>query len=212
MPSPSPALKLPGPTYGDAAVESLAASPLPRAPDLLCYAQRVKFRDYYFGKRVALRSPLRPEEIKRRIREEARSGWWPFHTGTVGRVRFGRLRLRYASSPGEYNAKPVLTGPIERTFTGSLLHLVYRGPTWGRLFPLFWNGGLILILMFIFTDSDSQLPAREDLPFVWAVFGAMFAVPPIMHMYGTRKSDEELVLLLDFLRCAVKAEHSGSFS
>lgn len=68
-----------------------------------------------------MRSPLRPDEIKQRIKEETKvSFWWkPFHIGPIGGVRWGRLKLRYASSAFEYNAKPILVGPIERSMTGS---------------------------------------------------------------------------------------------
>jgi hypothetical protein len=167
-------------------------------------------RDYYFGRRITMRSPLRPDEIQQRIRDDTNVPFWwkPFHVGPAGGVRWGRLKLRFASSPFEYNAKPVLVGPIERTMTGTTLRLVYRGTTASRIFFGFWYGILALMAVAFSTmEMDPSLRGAERfIPFGLIV---LFALAPIgMHLFGTRRSDDELEQLIDFLGRVAQAKPS----
>ena len=167
-------------------------------------------RDYYFGRRITMRSPLRPDEIKQCVEKDAKVPFWwrPFHIGPLGRVRWGRLKLRFASSVFEYNAKPVLVGPIERTMTGSTLRLVYRGDTWSRIFFIIWYVFVgLMAVMFATVGMDPPPEGAERLiPFAAVV---LFALVPIgMHNFSTRRSDEELEQLIDFLARVAQAKPS----
>lgn len=170
----------------------------------------MKLRDYYFGKPVTLRSPLRPDEIAERIKDETRVSWWmvPFRTGPVGGVRWGRFRLRYFNSPFQYNAKPLLIGRMERTMTGTVLRLVYRGDTWSRIFFALWYVFLaFFITMVSIFGFDQPLHGAERLMPVGIL--ALFAVVPlIMHAIGTSRSDEDLAELLEFLERVAQAKRS----
>jgi hypothetical protein len=167
-------------------------------------------RDYYFGRRITMRSSLRPDEIQQRIRDDTNVPiWWkPFQVGPVGRVRWGRLKLRFASSPFQYNAKPILVGLIERTMTGSTLRLAYRGSTWSRIFFVIWYGFIALMAVAFSTmEMDPSLRGTERfIPFGLIVLLAL--VPIGMHLFGTRRSDDELEQLIDFLDRVAQAKPS----
>jgi len=171
----------------------------------------MKARDYYFGQHVTLRSPLKPDEIAQRIKDDTKDQWWwmPLRTGPVGRVRWGRLSLAYRSSPFEYNAKPVLVGPIERTMTGTIMRLTYRGPTWSRIFYAFWYVILTLFAIgFAVAGTDPPLHGAERL-MPLGIVAAMMLMPVAMHVIGTRRSDDELEELIDFLGRVAEAKPSG---
>lgn len=60
----------------------------------------MNLRAHFLGRPIILRSPLRRSEIIERINEASKSRWWMFRVDeVVGGVRFGRVDLRYASSP-----------------------------------------------------------------------------------------------------------------
>ena len=171
----------------------------------------MKIRDYYLGQPVTLRSPLKPDQLKQCINEAAKVVWWrlPFHIGPVGRFWFGRLRLRYATSPFEYNAKPVLTGGVEQAPAGSILRLEYRGRTWSRIFFVIWYAFLALFSVgFLILGTDPPLHGEERLaPF--AIASALADMPILMHAIGTRNSNDELRKLIDFLEQVADA-HQGT--
>ena len=159
-------------------------------------------RDYFFGRSIMLESRFAPNEIKRRIRDGTRTAWWmrPFRTGPAGGIFFGRVRLRYQSSPFEYNAKPILAGRIDPVSNGSLLRLTYRGRTWFRLFFVFWYLFLAIFAAVLLTvGTDPPLHGTERL-FPVVIIGGLAIVPMFMHVIGTRRSEEELDELIDFLR------------
>ena len=124
----------------------------------------------------------------------------PFRTGPAGGIFFGRVRLRYQSSPFEYNAKPILAGRIDPVSNGSLLRLTYRGRTWFRLFFVFWYLFLAIFAAVLLTvGTDPPLHGTERL-FPVVIIGGLAIVPMFMHVIGTRRSEEELDELIDFLR------------
>jgi hypothetical protein len=172
----------------------------------------MRFRDYFLGQRVLLRSPLKPADVVCRINGAAKSSWWPFNLGVIGGIRFGRVRLRYASSPFEYNAKPLLLGRIDEAIPGSVLRLTYRGPRWSLLFDLFWYGLLATIAVVFLTTGLDPPATGSDTFFVVLGFVGMAALPAIMHLVGTRRSDEELVELISFLADTVDAKPIVGFA
>ena len=165
----------------------------------------MRLRDYFLGIPVRLRSPLSAQTVANRVNSSAASPFWPFTDGVAGRIWLGHIRLRFRDSFFEYNAKPVLVGRLEDASSGSILTLRYRAPAWAYVFDLFWYSFLGLsLLTLLFADMNPAL-AASDHAFVSAGF-ALFAVFPLgLHYYGTRRSDEELTYLLDFL-----AEQAGA--
>jgi len=167
----------------------------------------MRLRDYFVGQPVCLKSLLSARTVASRINAAAGSAFWPFNTGVVGGVGLGRVRLRYASSFGEYNAKPVLAGQLRETASGSILVLRYRAPAWIYLFDLFWYsllGGVTLVMLGLVGEKNSDLAGR-DLVIVSVGLIAMFIIPLVLHYIGTRNSDQELGYMLNFL-----AEHADA--
>ena len=161
------------------------------------------FRQYFGGIRVELRSPLSPSQLKERINSEASFGLSPFYTGVVGRVWGNSLRLGYRSSIFEYNQKPLLAGRIESIPSGSRLRLTYRAPRTALVFFAFWYVFIVFILV---SASIALFENREvETGLFLAVMLALALAPIAMHFWGTRRFDEELTDLLDFLRLEANA-------
>ena len=140
-------------------------------------------------------------KIAQRIKDDTKLEWWwrPLRIGPVGGVRWGRVKLRYTRSLFDYNAKPILVGPMERTATGTLMRLVYRGQTWSRIFYVFWYVALTLFLVG-FAKAGTEPPlewAERLMPF--AIIAGLALAPIILHIIGTRRSDDELGELIEFL-------------
>jgi hypothetical protein len=163
-------------------------------------------RDYFFGQHIVLRSPLRPSAIAKRINEQAGSPLWPFNVGVVGRSWWGRLRLRYSSSPMQYNAKPLLSGRIEDAPLGSTLRLAYRGPLTMLPLLLIWYGFLSYITAMLIRYGFGPADDESSPVFAVVILTTMWLAPAVMHLIGTRNADEELTELLDFLENTVEAK------
>jgi len=150
----------------------------------------VRLTDYFAGERLRLCSPLSARAVAERINEAAGSLLWPFATGVVGGVWSGNIRLRYRSSLFEYNAKPVLSGRVREAASGSSLDLRYRAPLWVYGFYLVWYLFLALFAGLIGHGWDGATVG---------IFSILLVAPLGLHAVGSRRSEEELADLLDFL-------------
>ena len=171
-----------------------------------CIFSAVKISDYFFGVPLRLRSSLSSVVVAHRINEAAGSLFWPLSTGVVGGVWSGHLRLRYSSSPFEYNAKPVLSGRVLDATSGSYLELRYRAPVWVYGFYLFWY---LFIALFVAMSSAANWAPEitvGDKEMVFFMLGGLAVAPLGLHAVGTRHSDKELNSLLDFLSQQAGAE------
>lgn len=161
----------------------------------------MRLADYFFGVRRQLQSPASARIVADRINEAASSSLWPFTTGVVGGVWSGHLRLRFRTSFLEFNAKPVLTGRLRETPSGSCLDLNYRAPAWVYAFYLAWYlslGSVILLMLGAIGVRNTDLQGGE-LASVWAGLILLLIAPLMFHYLGTRRSDDDLERLLDFL-------------
>lgn len=158
----------------------------------------MNFRAYFMGERQQLSSALSTAEVADRINLAAAPCFSPFSLGVTGGVRRGRVCLRYAKSPFEYNAKPVLTGQLEPTPDGSRLELVYRAPLWAYVFYAFWYSTLIGLAVSILLVPTVDATAAGNA-FSLAVFVALTALPLVLHALGTRDADLERDTLVQFL-------------
>ena len=117
------------------------------------------------------------------------------------------MRLRYACSPFEHNAKPVLVGQVQEAPSGSKLSLRYRAPTAAYVFYIFWYGFMtfaILAALGFLGGTNADL-GRSDIASVTAIFVGLLVAPLIIHYIGTSNSERELACLLDFLAERVDA-------
>jgi hypothetical protein len=119
------------------------------------------------------------------------------------------LRLRY-SSFFEYNAKPILSGRVERTATGTILRLVYRSPYATHVFLVFWYLILIATTGVMLTGGTEPALEGSDRSFPFAIIGLLVVAPIGMHFVGTRNADAELEELLDFLERVAEARQEPS--
>jgi hypothetical protein len=161
----------------------------------------MRLADYFFGVRRQLHSPAPPRIIADRINAAAGSALWPFTSGVVGGVWLGHLRLRFRTSLFEYNAKPVLVGRVRETPSGSCLHLNYRAPAWVYAFDLVWYGFLGFVVLLMLGQVGARNPDLQagELFTAWAILILLLIAPLVMHYLGTRRSNEDLECLLEFL-------------
>jgi hypothetical protein len=160
--------------------------------------------DYFRGIPLILVSPFRPDECARRINASAGWSMWPFSVGPAGFAWSGILRLRYRSSPMEYNAKPVLAGRLEEQGLGSLVRLRYRAPIWVYFFDTFWFLTLGTMLLFVLLGDAGATSFGERLPFL-GIIVLLLGSNVALHHFGTRNAEEELNHLLGFLEDTIEA-------
>ena len=160
-------------------------------------------RDYFAGQRLTLRSALPVETVSERINEEAGFALSPFTTGVVGYVWWGYIRLRYCTWLFEYNAKPVLCGRLSEDGNGSRLDLRYRAPVWIYAFYLFWYLLLASMAVEVLGHVGPANSAGSETIGPIATLAILAIAPLGLHMFGTRRSDDDLAELLNFLaECA----------
>jgi hypothetical protein len=159
----------------------------------------MRLRDYFAGECFRLRSPLSARTVAERINEAAGSALWPFAMGVVGGVWSGHIRLRYRSSLFEYNAKPVLAGRIREAPSGSSLDLRYRAPVLICAFYLIWYLFLAFFAVGFLANSGASEFTGGDKAMAVAILAMLFVAPVGLHAVGTRRSEEELAEMLDFL-------------
>jgi hypothetical protein len=166
----------------------------------------LQLADYFFGIPVTLHSPLTVEECSKRITEAAKSSFWPFSHGVVGQVVLGYVQIRYRRHFGEYSAKPVLVGPIERDGDGSILNLKCRAPATAYVFFALWYGFLAMIWMIIIAGGWAPGLSWNDRAIATAGLVIFLpAMPLIIHAMGTLGWRADLAELIGFLETTVAA-------
>lgn len=166
----------------------------------------MRLRDYFAGESFRLRSPMSAPTVAERINEAAGSAFWPFTKGVVGGVWSGHIRLRYRSSLFEYNAKPVLSGSLQNAPSGSSLELRYRAPLWVYGFYLVWYLFLALVVAWLIGNGWAPELTGGDRAMALGIIAILLIAPLGLHAVGTRRSEEELGSLLDFLFQHVEAK------
>lgn len=164
-------------------------------------------RDYFAGQRLQLRSRLPARAVAKRINDAASTNFSPFGVGVVGGVWSGRIRLKYQSSPFEYNAKPVLSGRLKDVPSGSSLELRYRAPLWVYGFYLIWYLFLTLVAAVLIGNELAPEVTIADKAMAIGTIGILSITPLGLHAVGTRRSAEELSELLNFLSQHIEATH-----
>lgn len=166
----------------------------------------MRLRDYFGGRRFSLATRLPPEEVERQINSAAASIFSPVASGVIGWARFGRVRLRYRAGIFSYNGKPILAGRIVPDRSGARLELNYRAqlPLYVG-FPLWYLAYSALLLVFLVGgDWAPGIGLPEKIGIVLFAL-AIGAAPIAVHYFATRNAEEELAILVDFLRRAVGA-------
>lgn len=153
---------------------------------------------------MRLISPLDHRTVQAAITANTQAPFWPFATGAVGWARMGWVRLGYKSGFFDYNAKPVLVGRVEADMGRTVLDLRYRAPLKVYGFLVLWF--LFMILPWrILSDAASHSLSLETVGWELGFFLLYLLAPLGVHWFGTLDADQELELLLEFLRQHAKA-------
>ena len=174
----------------------------------------MRIKDYVFGQKRVLHSPLSREEVCTRINRASGSVLNPFGTGVAGWARFGRISLRIQRGPFDYNAKPLLSGCVYEIPGGAEIYTKYGASIWTIFFFVFWYMFILLIsitMAVIFLTGDAGVN-WDAMPFGILVVVVLLIVPIIMHIVGTRESESELDEILTFLNREVLANILPSYS
>ena len=155
-------------------------------------------KDFFLGQAVWLRSPMPARTVTERVNKAAGSMLLPVDNGVVGGVWSRHIRLKYRSSILEFNAKPVLSGRIEDTASGSSMKLRYRAPFWAQGF--YALPYLFLTLSIVGISAGGW--ASND---TYGIVALLLVGPRALHALGTRRSQDELAALIDFLEQEVGA-------
>ena len=150
---------------------------------------------------MTVRSPLPPEDVERRINEEAGSRWNPFQSGVVGGALAGRIRLRVRRF-FRNDWKPILAGRISSEGGGSRIELAYRAPRWALPFALLWFA--IVILMSV--TMVAQGMGSEDAWIAAIILPAFYLIPVLAYILGTWGAETECELLLHFIARVTDAQ------
>jgi len=151
--------------------------------------------DYFAGKHFRLYSPLPRQVVVERLNGAASWTAMPVSNNIVGGMLWGRLRVRYRRSLFEYNMKPVLSGRIEASSTGSILYLRYGAPIFAYIFYGFWYFFALSMVMTFFEGDKVTMSAGNNA----TIFALFFLSPIGGHAFGTRHADEELESLIEFV-------------
>jgi peptidoglycan/LPS O-acetylase OafA/YrhL len=92
-----------------------------------------------------------------------------------------------------------LAGRIVEVPSGSSLDLRYRGPAWVYTFYVVWYLFLGFVAAGLIANGWAPEVTPGDKAMAVAIFAVLLIAPVGLHLVGTRRSDEELGDLLDFL-------------
>ena len=70
----------------------------------------MRLREYVFGRRIVLVSPLPPDQVRERIRKGTSLGLDPSYEGATGWIVLGQVRLAWSVAMFGNGFRPVLTG------------------------------------------------------------------------------------------------------
>ncbi len=159
----------------------------------------MELKDYLLGKRIVLHSPLRPDEIARRINEASNSVFSPFSRGVAGWSKLRRVSLRWKLSFFDDGYRSKLWGRLEESDRFTTLHARYGAARSMRIFLVFWYAVLALMLAAsIGALTSGRDDAWETLLFLVALlfFGAF---PLLLAAIFNRNSEQHLRQILAFL-------------
>ena len=159
----------------------------------------MRLRDYFRGYRVVMQSRLRREDLEQRVRATLVPRFRPFTEGVAGWARRGRVSLQYRPRFFGYKMYPVLAGRFSDELGPTRLTLRFRAPIGAYLFFAWWYGALIMMVALLIVQGFPGLDTAGDkaLAAFALVFFGLF--PLLLHYLGTRRADEHLDRLIQFL-------------
>ena len=156
-------------------------------------------KEYVFGRRIVLHSPLRKEKVTERIKQSVGSAFSPFHRGVAGGFYFGRLRLAWSVPLFSNGFQPVFRGRMVARGSKTELHATYGAPLFLLIFLAFWYAFLAFFLVTTLgIAQQGNLPAEQAWLFVGA-FLLFCAFPIAMHLIFNANANNHFDAILDLL-------------
>ena len=160
----------------------------------------MKLRDYIFGRKILLVSPLAKDEVKRRIKRGTSFGFSPIRRGVSGWVIFNHVRLAWDIPMFSNGFRPILAGGLRENKGGTIFKASYGAPFFLLVFMAFWYSVLASI-GFTATLLLFEEEPQTGKEWIFAVMIPLFAIAPLaIHAIFNRKANEHLEGMLDHLR------------
>lgn len=158
-------------------------------------------KEYVFGRRIVLHSPLRKGKVTERIKQAVGSAFSPFHHGVAGGFYFGNLRLAWSIPLFGNGFRPVFSGQMIERGSKTELHATYGAPWFLLIFLAFWYvflAAFLLITLGAFLQGD--LAAEQ----AWLLLGAFLlfcSFPIVIHLIFNVNANKHFDAMLDLLEC-----------
>lgn len=157
-------------------------------------------KDYVFGHRIELASPLDREAVALAVRKGIKSGFNPFYTGVVGYCRFGRVGLRWATAMWNNGFQPTFRGKLVSGLDGTRLEARFGAPPLLLIFLAAWYLLLARVLASVLEASiNGTLTATNMLLNLGGI--VLFLLIPVgFHLLTNRGADRHLESILAALK------------
>lgn len=160
----------------------------------------MKLRDYIFGRKVLLVSPLAKDEVRRRIKQGTSFGFSPLRHGVSGWVISNHVRLFWDIPMFNNGFRPVLAGSLRANRGGTVFKASYGAPLFVLIFMGFWYSLLTLFALMATALLFQEKPQTGN-EWVFAIILPLFAIAPLAtHANFNRKANEHLESMLDHLK------------
>ncbi|MEO1730316.1 MAG: hypothetical protein AAFR64_06220 [Pseudomonadota bacterium] len=159
----------------------------------------MKLRNYIFGSKVLLVSPLAKDEVRRRIKQGTSFGFSPFRHGVSGWVISNHVRLAWDIPMLSNGFRPVLAGGLRENRGGTVFKASYGAPFFLLIFMGFWYSFLAAFVLAA-TALLFQEEPRTGEDWIFVIVIPLFAMGPFaIHAISNRKANEHLEGMLDHL-------------
>lgn len=155
-------------------------------------------KEYFFGRRVVLRSHHRKEWVIDQIKRAVPSRFGFGNHGISGGMFFGRLRLAWNIPLVSNGFRPVFRGRFVENGRDTELHTVFGAPTYLRVFLTIWY---FFLTVFVIAALGNGLGSGGDNSALASlVIVPLFILFPIgIHLIFNANADKHYDAMLDLL-------------
>ena len=160
----------------------------------------MRLRDYLFGFRFELISPLGREVLARRVNAATQSIFNPFASGVTGWCRFGFLHLHWSVAMFSNGFAPVLSARLHDDMGRTRIAGRFGAPRFLQTWLVLWWGLLGFMVTVLVAGLLGAMPRTEN-EWIGLVVAPVFAALPLMfHFILNRNADAHFEAMLDMLK------------
>ena len=166
----------------------------------------MRLKDYIFGKRVDLISPLSPDEVAQKI-NAATPGLFNFAiaSGVGGWCKFGRMHLDWRNPMFRNGFAPVLSARVRVNLGQTSIQGRFGASRYLQVFYSVWYAFLSLISVTLFSAWLSDDPSLQNGPLAFLVLSLLAVAPLLFHWVFNQGADRHFDSILVFLEREIQA-------